>query len=118
MEKVKEEGIEHSSERGRELLQRQIKEEVNEMVEREKRRNRIVISNLTTEDIVTPKEEMISKVTDLFQALDIPLEDNVGQIIQLKDRRFMSVELKNTEIKNLILRRSKTLRNKEQYKEV
>lgn len=96
-------------------LKKRIKEEVSEEIDREKRRNRIVISNLVTE---ATEDERKNQVKQLFQNLDIPEDCIVGQVVQLKDKRFVSIKLANTEIKNRVLRKAKTLRNKEQYSEV
>ena len=104
-----------SSELNRETLQKQIKEEVNEIVEREKRKFRIVITNLTQEE--DSLGEVQSKVIKLLDTLSVT-EESIVQVIQLKDKRFVSVELKNTEIKGEIIRKARRLKNNTQYEDV
>ncbi|KAJ8020007.1 hypothetical protein HOLleu_41827 [Holothuria leucospilota] len=92
-----------------------IREEVSEAIERDKRRNRIVISKLTTDE---RGEDLQRKVKDLLQSLGFSEEGIVRKVMQLQDKKFLSVELENKEAKNKVLQRAKKLKENVQYRDV
>ncbi|KAJ8047729.1 hypothetical protein HOLleu_06798 [Holothuria leucospilota] len=92
-----------------------IREEVSEAIERDKRRNRIVISKLTTDE---RGEDLQRKVKDLLQSLGFSEEGIVRKVMQLQNKKFLSVELENKEAKNKVLQRAKKLKENVQYRDV
>ncbi|KAJ8030941.1 hypothetical protein HOLleu_27492 [Holothuria leucospilota] len=92
-----------------------ILKEINEALQRERKRNRVVINNLTeAEDTV---EEIQSKVEQLLQEFAI-LPGEIVQVNRLKDHRYVSVEMKQTESKAKLLKRAKELKEIAQYANV
>ena len=91
----------------------EIKKEVNEMLQREQRRNRIVISNLT----YTAAQPLNQKVCELVDKLQVPVE-KVKEIRQLKDVNYVSVELDSYAVKIDLLRKSKSLKDMPEYRKV
>ena len=96
---------------GEEKIQR----EINEALQRERKRNRVVINNLIeAEDTV---EEIQSKVDQLLQEFAIS-SGEIVQVNRLKDHRYISVEMKQTESKAKLLKRAKELKETVQYANV
>ena len=98
-----------------EQIQKQIAAEVNEALERQKRKNRIVINGLVNSKD-TP-EEVQDKVEQILYKFSLNI-NAVTVFEQLKDKRFISIELKDNNTKASLLKRSKELKDDPQYADV
>ena len=74
-----------------------------------------MISNLKVD--AEGNEAIVVEVEKLLHRLEMP-GGVVGQVVQLKDKRYVSVELQNTEVKGTVLRKAKHLKNIPEYQVV
>lgn len=78
--------------------------EVREVIEREKRRKRVVIDQLVNED--DSEEVMRNKTMDLFEVLAIPSEE-IDQISKLRDKPMIYCRSKKVETTQDVLRKAR-----------
>ena len=95
-------------------LKQKIKEEVNEASQIEKKKNKIIISNLNYE---TEKEDLRKKVESLILSLGTN-PGNIGSINSLSDKNLISVEINDIAEKIKILKNSSKLKDSQIYKNV
>ena len=92
-----------------------VKAKVRELMEQEKRRNRVVIGHSTEED---DSDELVkSKTEGLAKEFGLP-PDSLGVMIRLKDNQFVSMEVKNLNYRRLLVDRARSLKDSPTYSRV